>query len=64
MCGGGSAPAAPPPPAPPAPAAPLKIGGQNVDDTTAATVRKKTGKAKLTIPLDPAAASAPLTIPT
>lgn len=53
MCsGGGPKPTPPPPPPAPVPQAPLKIGGNNVDDMNAALARKKTGKNKLTVPLD------------
>jgi len=69
MCSGGGSPApapAPPPPAAPVPESPLKIGGENIDAMNAALARKKTGKAKLTVPLDAVSGSTgpALTIPT
>lgn len=66
MCSGSSPkPTPPPPPPPPAPQAPLKIGGNNVDDMDAALARKKTGKNKLTVPMDTVggATGSALTIP-
>lgn len=66
MCGGGggSSPTPPPPPPAPTPSAPLKIGGSNVDAMADALARKKTGKNKLTVPMDTQTpAVSPLTIP-